>query len=76
MDDDSAQGPSPQGQSLRDILTLGGMLLGSMVTGILLGLLLDAWWDSSPTFVLAGTALGIIAAALGFWLRVRDFLRG
>jgi len=71
MDDDSAQGPG-----LRDLLTLGGMLVGSMVAGLLLGLGLDAWWDTSPVFVLAGTALGIVAAATGFWLRVRDFLRG
>ena len=71
MDDDSAQGPG-----LRDLLTLGGMLVGSIVTGLVLGLLLDAWWDTSPAFVLAGTAFGIAAAGIGFWLRVRDFLRG
>jgi F0F1-type ATP synthase assembly protein I len=76
MDDDSAQGPPGEWHSLRDLLTLGGMLLGCMVAGLLLGLLLDAWWDTSPAFVLAGTALGIVAAGMGFWLRVRDFLRG
>jgi F0F1-type ATP synthase assembly protein I len=76
MDDDSAQGPQDQGQSLRDLLTLGGMLVGSIVTGLVLGLLLDAWFGTSPAFVLAGTALGIVAAGAGFWLRVRDFLRG
>jgi F0F1-type ATP synthase assembly protein I len=52
------------------------MLVGCIVTGLVLGLLLDAWWDTSPAFVLAGTALGIIAAGTGFWLRVRDYLRG
>jgi F0F1-type ATP synthase assembly protein I len=71
MDEDSARGPG-----LRDLLTLGGMLLGCIVTGVLFGLVLDAWLDTSPAFVLAGTALGIVAAATGFWLRVRDFLRG
>ncbi len=76
MDDDSAQGPDPQGPSLRDLLTLGGMLVGSIVVGLVLGLLLDSWWDTSPAFVLAGTALGIVAAGAGFWFRVRDFLRG
>ena len=45
-------------------------------SGVLLGLLLDAWWGTSPAFVLAGTALGIVAAGTGFWLRVRTFLRG
>ena len=71
MDEDSASGPG-----LRDLLTLGGMLLGSIVTGLVLGLLLDAWWGTSPAMVLAGTAVGIVAAATGFWLRVRIFLRG
>ena len=75
MDDDIAQDPDPGGPGLRDLLTLGGMLVGCIVIGLGLGLLLDAWRDTSPAFVLAGTALGIVAAGTGFWLRVRDFLR-
>ena len=75
MDDDTPQEPS-DGPNLRDLLTLGGMLVGCIVMGLVVGLLLDAWWDTSPAFVLAGTALGIVAASTGFWLRVRDFLRG
>ena len=71
-----SQGPSSQGPSIRDLLTLGGMLVGSIVTGLVIGLLLDSWWDTSPAFVLVGTALGIVAAGTGFWLRVRTFLRG
>ncbi len=76
MDDDRAREPSSPGPSLRDLLTLGGMLVGCIVTGLVLGLLLDSWWHTSPAFVLAGTALGIVAAGTGFWLRVRMFLRG
>ena len=75
MDDDIAQGPDSDGPGLRDLLTLGGMLVGCIVIGLGLGLLLDAWFDTSPAFVLAGTALGIAAAGTGFWLRVRVFLR-
>jgi len=80
MDDDIAQSPddpglTSEGPGLRDLLTLGGMLVGSIVMGLVLGLLLDSWFDTSPTFVLAGTALGIVAAGVGFWLRVRVFLR-
>ena len=75
MDDDIVQGPDSDGPGMRDLLTLGGMLVGSIVIGLGLGLLLDAWWDTSPAFVLAGTALGIVAAGTGFWLRVRTFLR-
>ena len=70
------QGPDSQGPGIRDLLTLGGMLVGSIVTGLVIGLLLDSWWDTSPAFVLVGTALGIVAAGTGFWLRVRTFLRG
>ena len=75
MDDDIAQGPSSEGPGLRDLLTLGGMLVGCIVTGLIAGLLLDAWLDTSPACVLAGTALGILAAGTGFWVRVRSFLR-
>ena len=75
MDDDIAQGPDSEGPGMRDLLTLGGMLVGCIVFGLGLGLLLDAWFDTSPAFVLAGTALGIVAAGTGFWLRVRTFLR-
>lgn len=63
------------GPGLRDLLTLGGMLVGCTVTGLLLGLLLDSWWDTAPVFVLAGTAFGVVAAGVGFWARVRDYLR-
>jgi F0F1-type ATP synthase assembly protein I len=68
---------SPDDRSLgaRDLLTLGGMLVGCIVAGLLVGLLLDSWADSSPAFVLAGIALGIVAAGLGFWVRVRAYLR-
>jgi F0F1-type ATP synthase assembly protein I len=51
------------------------MLVGCIVAGLGIGLLLDAWWGTSPALVLAGTALGIVAAGTGFWLSVRDFLR-
>lgn len=67
----SDDGPSLGG---RDLLTLGGMLVGCVVVGVVVGALLDAWLDTSPVLVLVGIALGVIAAAVGFWLRVRPFL--
>ena len=55
---------------------LGGLLAGSVVVFTALGLLLDSAADSSPAFTLVGVALGIVAGAVGFWLRVRSALRG
>ena len=74
--DDIDPGPLPDGPNMRDLLTLGGMLVGCIVLGLVLGLALDAWWNTSPAFVLIGTGLGIVAAGTGFWLRARDYLRG
>jgi hypothetical protein len=60
----------------RDLEGLGGFRAGAVVAGLLLGLGVDARADTSPVFTLVGLALGIVAGAVGFWLRVRDALRG
>ena len=60
----------------RDLVGLGGFLAGAVVAGLLLGLVVDSRADTSPVFTLVGLALGIVAGAVGFWLRVRDALRG
>lgn len=67
--------PSSEGPGIRDLLGLGGMLVGCIVAGVAIGLFLDARLGSSPSGVLVGTALGIVAAGIGFWLRVRVYLR-
>jgi F0F1-type ATP synthase assembly protein I len=72
VNDDDSQ-PAPR---IRDLLTLGGMFVGCVVAGVAAGLFIDARLGSSPTGVIVGTALGIVAAGVGFWLRVRSFLRG
>lgn len=59
-----------------ELVTLGGFLLGCIVAGVVAGLLLDGWLDTSPVFAFTGTMVGIAAAGVGFWLRVRTFLRG
>jgi F0F1-type ATP synthase assembly protein I len=59
----------------RDLLGLGGLLVAAVVGGTLLGLLVDQLAGTSPVFVLVGVALGIVAAGVGFWVRVRDALR-
>lgn len=52
------------------------MLVGCVVVGVGVGLFVDARLGSSPTGVLVGTALGIVAAGVGFALRVRAYLAG
>lgn len=60
----------------RDLVGLGGLLVGAIVAGLVLGLLLDEWTSRSPLFALLGIGLGIVVGALGFWARVRTALRG
>ena len=60
----------------RDLIGLGGLLVGAVVGGLVLGMLLDRAADSSPAFTLAGIGLGIVLGGVGFWLRVRTALRG
>ena len=60
----------------RDLIGLGGLLVGSVVLCTILGLVLDSRFDSSPTFTLVGVGVGIVLAGVGFWLRIRSALRG
>jgi F0F1-type ATP synthase assembly protein I len=59
----------------RDLVGLGGLLAGTVVAGLVIGLLLDQAAGSSPVFTLVGIALGIAAGAVAFWVRVRSALR-
>jgi F0F1-type ATP synthase assembly protein I len=68
-------GPS-DGPGVRDLLSLGGMLVGCIVVGVAIGLFVDARLGSTPAGVLVGTAVGIVAAGVGFWIRVRVYLTG
>jgi F0F1-type ATP synthase assembly protein I len=67
---------SSDGPGIRDLLSLGGMLVGCIVVGVAIGLFVDARLGSSPSGVLIGTGLGIVAASVGFVLRVRGYLTG
>lgn len=70
-----ADGPTDAGLRGRDLVGLGAMLSGAVVVGTGLGLVLDRQVDSSPAFTLVGLALGMVAGAAGFWVRVRTALR-
>ena len=75
MDHDNSQGPSDTGLRGRDLLGLGGLLVGAVVGGTLLGLLVDSLLGTSPVFVVVGVLLGIVGAGMGFWNKVRSALR-
>jgi F0F1-type ATP synthase assembly protein I len=51
------------------------MLAGAVVLGLVLGLLIDHAAGSSPLWTLVGIFVGIIAAGVGFWVRVRSVLK-
>jgi len=59
----------------RDLLGLGGLLVGAVVGGTLIGLFIDSQAGTEPVFAVIGVGLGIVAGAIGFWLRVRAALR-
>jgi F0F1-type ATP synthase assembly protein I len=59
----------------RDLVGLGGLIVGSVVVGLVVGLLVDDAAGTSPAFTLVGIAAGMVGGAVGFWLRVRRFLR-
>ena len=60
----------------RDLIGLGGLLAGAVIAGTVLGLVLDSAFDTTPFLTVVGVALGIAAACVGFWVRVRAALRG
>ena len=70
-----ADGGSRNALRGRDLIGLGGLLVGAVVGGMVIGYLLDKAIGSAPAFTLAGLTLGIVAGAFGFWVRVRSALR-
>ncbi len=60
----------------RDLVGLGGLLVGAVVAGMVLGLLVDHAAGSSPVGVLVGIASASSPARVGFVVRVRAALRG
>ncbi len=59
----------------RDLIGLGGLLVGAIVVGTVLGIVLDRAAGTTPALTIAGVFLGMVAGALGFALRVRAAMR-
>ena len=75
MGDDAPRSGTNDGLRGRDLIGLGGMVAGSVIGFMVIGILLDRLAGSSPAFTLAGLALGVVGGCVGFWLRVRSALR-
>ena len=67
--------PADAGLRGRDLIGLGGLLVGAIVAGTLLGIVLDNVADTTPVFTIVGVFLGMAAGALGFAVRVRAAAR-
>ena len=69
--------PEPADAPLRgrDLIGLGGILVGAIVAGTLLGLVADDAAGTTPVLTLVGVFLGMAFGALGFALRIRAAAR-
>jgi F0F1-type ATP synthase assembly protein I len=74
-DEPKAGQSSDAGLRGRDLIGLGGLLVGAVVAGTLLGILIDSVAGTTPVFTIIGVFLGMAAGALGFALRVRAAVR-
>jgi F0F1-type ATP synthase assembly protein I len=59
----------------RDLIGLGGLLVGAIVVGTVLGIVIDRAAGTTPVLTIAGVFLGMVAGAVGFALRVRAAMR-
>lgn len=59
----------------RDLIGLGGLLVGAIVAGTVLGIVLDRAADTTPVFTILGVFGGMVTGAVGFALRVRAAMR-
>ena len=67
--------PTDTGLRGRDLIGLGGFLVAAVVLCTVLGIVVDRAADTTPVFTMAGVGLGMVAGAVGFWVRVRAALR-
>ena len=67
--------PTDAGLRGRDLIGLGALLAGCVVICTVLGIVIDEAADTTPAFTMAGVFLGIVAGAVGFWVRVRAAMR-
>lgn len=59
----------------RDLIGLGGLLVGAVVAFTVLGIVLDRAAGTTPVLTIVGVFVGMVAGAAGFALRVRAAMR-
>lgn len=59
----------------RDLAGLGALLVGAVVGGLVIGFVVDEKAGTAPVWTLVGLAVGVIAGAVAFALRVRSALQ-
>lgn len=59
--------------SVWELVTLGSMMIGSIVGGLVIGLVVDHYAHTSPAFALVGVGVGLVGAGYGMYARVRRF---
>jgi F0F1-type ATP synthase assembly protein I len=57
-----------------ELVTLGSVMVASLVGGTGLGLWLDSHFDTLPLFTLVGLGVGIVLGALVSYRRIRHYL--
>ena len=67
--------PVPPTQNWGLVLDLGMRLGLSVVIGVVAGVLLDNWLNTSPLFTLIGVAVGIGAAMYSIWDVAKDGMK-
>ena len=67
--------PSDAGLRGRDLIGLGGLLVGAIVAFTLLGIVLDRAVGTTPVLTIVGVFVGMAAGAAGFAVRVRAAMR-
>ena len=68
-------GPTARPPNWGLVLDLGMRLGLSVVIGVVAGVLLDNWANTSPLFTLIGVAVGIGAAMYSIWDVARDQMK-
>jgi len=72
--------PRPSGDPVKPLpgpvafVGMGSTVAGCVAVGVVLGIVADDRWHTSPAFLVVGLVLGVVAAVLTVTAQVRRFL--